>query len=191
MSDEETPVEEAPAKESKDSACESGHVTDKLALQFSSIVLRLWLGLRALQTGIEKYSGTTTANKEVKVDGQANEQGLTAAESSKEYAMYHYEGVPGGLMKQFQEEPLMLKFMLPIYDKVLGPALILMGISLLLGAGSRISLLAQGLLYTSLTWGLILLNQGSGIAWLGTHIILIVMALNLIKHDRFVILKKW
>lgn len=197
MSDEETPVEKAPAKEtpakeskpSKDAACESGHSTDKLAMTFASILLRLWLGVRALQTGIEKYSGQKAENAEVEAGGEAT--GLYAGSTEKAYSLDFYTGVPAGLRSQFEAEPLMVGFALNIFDKLLGPALILMGITLLLGVGTRISLLAQGLLYTGLTWGLILLNQGSGIAWLGTHIILIVMALNLIKHDRFVILKKW
>ena len=42
-----------------------------------------------------------------------------------------------------------------------------------------------------LTWGLVLLNQSDGVAWLGTHIIMIAMALMLAKHDRLMILKKW
>ena len=49
----------------------------------------------------------------------------------------------------------------------------------------------MGLLYTSLTFGLILIKQDAGIAWLGTHIIMIVAALALAKYNRFAILKKW
>ncbi len=189
MSDEATPATEAPAAQSKESSCESTLACDKLALLFGSILCRLWLGVRALQTGIEKYSGQKAENSEVEAGGEAT--GLYAGSTEKAYSLEYYTGVPEGLRSQFEAEPLMIGFALNIFDKLLGPALIVMGITLLLGVGSRISLLAQGLLYTGLTWGLILLNQGSGIAWLGTHIILIVLALNLIKHDRLVILKKW
>lgn len=191
MSDEATPVETAAkeSKPSKDASCDSAHATDKLALVFGSILCRLWLGVRALQTGIEKYAGSEAVNAEVEAGGEST--GLYAGSSEKAYSLDFYSGVPETMKAQFEQEPLMIGFMLNLFDKLLGPALILMGITLLLGVGSRISLLAQGLLYTGLTWGLILLNQGSGIAWLGTHVILIVLALNLIKHDRFVILKKW
>ena len=52
----------------KDTACESGHATDKLALIFSSILCRLWLGARAFQTGIEKYAGEkVTENTTAKI----------------------------------------------------------------------------------------------------------------------------
>jgi len=182
MSNEESTVEKAaPAHAS----CTS----DKLALVFGSILCRLWLGVRALQTGIEKFSGSKAMNAEVEAGGQAT--GLYAGSSEKAYSLDFYHGVPESMMAQFEKEPLMLKFMLPLYDKVLGPALTLMGVTLLLGVGTRISYMAQGLLYISLTWGLILLNQSSGVAWLGTHMILIVMGLALAKYDRFVILKKW
>jgi len=190
MSDEETPVKKASAEES---SCGSAHATDKLALVFASILCRLWLGVRALQTGIEKYAGeAVTGNTAAVIDGKENDYGLTAGSTvEKIYSMDAYHGVPAGLKGQLEEQPLMIGFFLNLFDKLLGPALILMGITLLLGVGTRISLMAQGLLYVGLTWGLILLKQDSGIAWLATHIILIVMALNLVKHDRFVILKKW
>jgi thiosulfate dehydrogenase [quinone] large subunit len=66
-----------------------------------------------------------------------------------------------------------------------------MGLTLLLGLGTRISLFAMGLLYTSLTFGLILIKQDAGVAWLGIHIIMITAALALAKYNRFAILKKW
>ena len=198
MSDEETsakeaPAKEAPAKETKESTCESAHATDKLSLLFGSIICRLWLGVRALQAGIEKYAGeNVTENTTAVIDGKENEYGLAAdSKVEKIYSLDSYSGVPAGQLAEFEKEPLMIGFFLKLFDKLLGPALILMGITILLGVGSRISLLAQGLLYTGLTWGLILLGQQGGVAWLGIHVILVVMALNLIKHDRFVILKKW
>jgi thiosulfate dehydrogenase [quinone] large subunit len=49
----------------------------------------------------------------------------------------------------------------------------------------------MGLVYTSLTFGLILIKQDAGIAWLGVHIIMVVMALALAKYNKFAILKKW
>lgn len=197
MSDEATPVDKASAKEEspakEKASCDSAHATDKLALVFGSILCRLWLGVRALQTGIEKYAGEeVTGNTTAQIDGKENEYGLTAGSTvEKVYSLEAYHGVPVGLRGQLEEQPLMIGFFLNLFDKLLGPALILMGITVLLGVGTRISLMAQGLLYVGLTWGLILIKQDSGIAWLATHVILIVLALNLIKHDRFVILKKW
>jgi thiosulfate dehydrogenase [quinone] large subunit len=94
-------------------------------------------------------------------------------------------------MSKFQAEPLMLKWALPLYDKILGPMLILLGITILLGVASRCSLFILGLLYISLTWGLILIKQDEGVSWLGIHMILVVMGLALAEYNRFAILRKW
>ncbi len=164
---------------------------NKLAFIYGALLLRLWLAVRAIQTGVEKYAGTRSGDQVVAVDGAANAEGLTAAGSLKYYALENYHGVPAALMKKFQAEPLMMKFALPLYDKILGPTLVLLGITILLGIASRTSLFLLGLLYMSLTWGLILIKQDDGVSWLGIHMILVVMALALAEHNRFGILKKW
>jgi thiosulfate dehydrogenase [quinone] large subunit len=105
--------------------------------------------------------------------------------------MANYHGVPEALKTKFAEEPLMAGWALNIYDKVLGPALLVLGLTILLGIASRTSLFALGLLYISLTWGLILIKQDPGVAWLGTHMLIIIAALALHHHNRFCILKKW
>ena len=74
---------------------------------------------------------------------------------------------------------------------VLGPSLLLLGFTLLLGICTRASLFAMGLLYTSLTFGLILIKQDAGVAWLGIHIIMIVIALVLARYNRLVITNKF
>jgi thiosulfate dehydrogenase [quinone] large subunit len=170
---------------------ESCGSNNTLALVYGSLLLRVWLAVRAIQTGIEKFAGTKAADQIVNVDGAANEYGLTAAGSVKTYALSNYSGVPEALMTKFQAEPLMLKFALPLYDKILGPALLALGLAILLGIASRTSLFLLGLLYISLTWGLILIKQDEGVSWLGVHMILIVMALMLASYNRFTILKKW
>lgn len=162
-----------------------------LALIYGSLLLRLWLAVRAIQTGVEKFAGTTASDAVVPIDGAPNEYGLTAASTVKHYALANYHGVPGELMKKFQEEPLMMKFALPLYDKMLGPALIILGLTILLGIAYRTSLFLLGLLYISLTWGLILIKQDGGVAWLGIHMIVIALALHLAGHNRLSILKKW
>lgn len=165
--------------------------SNKLALTYGALLLRIWLGVRALQTGLEKYGGSVASDQPIKIDGAVNTYGLTASEAVKHYSLANYHGVPEALMKKFSAEPFMMKAALPLYDKLLGPVLVLLGITILLGIASRTSLFALGLLYISLTWGLILINQNDGVAWLGTHMVLIVMALALAEHNRFTILKKW
>lgn len=163
----------------------------KLGLIFASLLLRLWLGVRAIQTGIEKYAGAKMSEEPVEVDGVPYDADLTEAVSSKGYSMENYHGIPEALKTKFAEEPLMMGWALKIYDTVLGPVLIVLGITILLGIASRVSLLLLGLVYISLTWGLILIKQDAGVAWLGVHMIMIVMALNWADNNRLCILKKW
>lgn len=175
--------------ESKDSKC----CKSNLALIYGSLLARLWLAVRAIQSGIEKYAGTKMSDEVVDIDGAPNEYGLTAAENVKEYGMDHYHGVPEAMYKQFQGEPLMMEWALKAYNVVLGPALLILGVAILLGIAYRTSLFALGLLYVSLTWGLILMGQAgaSGVAWLGTHVLIIIAALALADHNRLAVLKKW
>jgi len=176
---------------STDSSDQSCCPANKCSLVLGALLLRIWLGVRALQTGIEKYAGAKASEKQVNIDGEPNKYDLTDPVSVKTYALENYNGVPEALMKKFEGEPLMLKFALPLYDKILGPLLILLGITILLGIASRASLFVLGLLYISLTWGLILIKEDGGVSWLGIHMILVVMALALAEHNRFAILKKW
>lgn len=182
------------SNESEEKCCssKSSCCGENLGLVYASWLARIWLGVRAVQTGIEKYATTKIATAAVKVDGVANTEGLQApTETGKIYALYGYHGVPAGLMKKFEAEPLMLKWALPLYDKVLGPALIVLGAMILLGLLYRTSLFLLGLLYVSLTWGLILIKQDDGVSWLGVHMILIVAALALANHNRLALLKKF
>lgn len=167
--------------------------TDPLALTFAAWLTRLWLGVRAVQTGIEKYAGTTVSDQAVEIDGQPNDYGLSSATAEKTYGLEHYHGVPAAMRESFEKEPLMPGFLLGPYDKLLGPLLIALGLTILLGIVPRTSLFLLGLLYISLTWGLILLGQPgqAGVAWLGVHLVLIVLALKLSPHNRLCAFGKW
>lgn len=162
-----------------------------LGSTLAMLLLRLWLGLRAVQTAIEKFAGSTGSEAPVSIDGYANNYGLVETASHKSYALSHYHGVPAALYEKFAAEPLIPGWALALYDRLLGPALLVLGVTLLLGVATRLSLFAMGLLYCSLTLGLILLKQDAGIAWLGVHMVLIVLALMLAPHNRFALMRKF
>lgn len=164
---------------------------NELGFSLAMLLLRIWLAMRAIQTGIEKFGGTKSIDTTVNIDGAPNAYGLTETTTGKVYALSNYQGVPAPLMDKFSNEPLIPAWGLSLYDTILGPALIILGITLLLGLATRCSLFLMGLIYTSLTFGLILIKQDAGIAWLGTHIIMVVMALALANYNKFAILKKW
>ncbi len=171
--------------DSKENCC------NDLGLTLGMLTLRIWLAVRAIQTGVEKFAGTKSNATAVSIDGAPNTYGLTETSTEKAYALSNYHGVPAPLYDKFSKEPLIPEWGLGLYDKFLGPALILLGITLLLGLATRISLFAMGLIYTSLTFGLILIKQDAGVAWLGIHVIMVAMALALAKHNRLALLNKW
>jgi len=157
------------------------------------LVLRLWLAVRTIITGIEKFGAYKIVQKPLidPVTHMEDPSGAMVDVKVKIYAFTNYSGIPPALKDKFANEPLLPHPLMSLFDRLLGPALLLTGLMLLLGLGTRISLFAQGLIYVALTVGLILIRQDDGVAWLGIHVVLVAIALVLAKHNKFAILKKW
>lgn len=160
---------------------------------FAFWALRLWLGVRALFVGIQKYAAYKSVAMPLidPATGQPDASGVMVNVSVKSYALANYAGMPAALRDKFAHEPLFPKFALVAFDRMLGPAFILTGIMLIVGLGTRVSLLAQALLYIALTVGLVLIDQNDGVAWLGIHIGLVAAAFLLARHNRFAVLRRW
>jgi thiosulfate dehydrogenase [quinone] large subunit len=156
-------------------------------------VLRGWLAVRAIFTGLEKFGAYKTVQQPLldPATGQPDASGALVDVKVKFYSLANYSGIPASLKGKFLNEPLLPKFALSLFDHLLGPVLIATGLMLLLGLGTRISLFVQGLIYIALTVGLILIKQDDGISWLGIHIALVALALMLAKHNQLTLLKKW
>ncbi len=157
------------------------------------LVLRLWLAVRAILTAVEKFGAYRTDQKPLidPLTGMQDPSGAMVEVKVKFYALGNYSGIPPSLKDKFANEPFLPHPLLVVFDYALGPLLLVTGLMLLVGLGTRLSLFAQGLLYVVLTVGLILIRQDDGVAWLGIHVALIAMALMLAKYNRFALLKKW
>jgi len=157
------------------------------------LVLRGWLAVRAILTGIEKFGVYQSVATPVidPTTGQPDASGVMVNVNVKHYALANYSGIPAGLKDKFTHEPLLPPPLLAAFDHLLGPALIATGVMLLLGLGTRVSLFVQDLIYIALTVGLILIKQDDGISWLGIHVALVAFALILAKHNKLALLKKW
>jgi len=143
--------------------------------------------------GIQKYAAYKSVATPL-IDpstGQPDASGVMVNVNIKSYALANYAGVPAALRDKFAHEPLFPKFALVAFDKMLGPAFILTGIMLIIGLGTRVSLIVQALIYIALTVGLVLIDQNDGVAWLGIHIALVAGAFLLAEHNRFAVLKRW
>lgn len=168
-----------------------GAVADTLGTTLALLLLRLWLGFRALQTGIEKFAGVRSTEVAVEVDGKENAYGLVNMDTEKFYSFSNMHGIPRALYDRLLAEPLIPQFALNVYDAILAPLLLVLGVTVLLGIGLRVSLFVMGLVYTSLTFGLILIGQDAGVAWLGIHVLLIVLALLHARYNRFSVMKRF
>jgi thiosulfate dehydrogenase [quinone] large subunit len=160
---------------------------------FAFLVLRFWLGVRALFVGIEKFGAYKSVAMPLidPATGQPDASGVMVNVNIKSYALANYVGIPTALKDKFSHDPLIPKFALVAFDRMLGPAFILTGIMLLIGLGTRLSLLAQAAIYIALTVGLVLIDQNDGVAWLGIHAGLVAAAFLLVEYNRFAVLKKW
>jgi thiosulfate dehydrogenase [quinone] large subunit len=178
---------------SSDTKTNSGSGSDNCGLTPAFLILRGWLGVRAVLTGIEKYAAYRTIQKPFvdPVTGMEDPSGALVEVKLKYYALTNYAGIPASLKDKFAAEPLLPKAALAPFNTLLGPALIITGVMLLLGLGTRLTLFVQGLIYIALTVGLILIKQDDGVAWLGVHVALIALALAFAKYNKFALLKKW
>jgi thiosulfate dehydrogenase (quinone) large subunit len=160
---------------------------------FAFLTLRLWLGVRALFVGIEKFGAYNSVAMPLldPATGQPDASGVMVNVNVKTYALANYAGIPASMASKFAHEPLLPKFALVAFDRMLGPAFFLSGLMLLIGLGTRLSLVVQGLLFIALTVGFVLINQDDGVAWLGIHIGLVAAAFLLVRYNRFAVLNKW
>ena len=112
---------------------------------FAFWALRLWLGFRALFVGVQKYAAykATAIPLIDPTTGQPDASGVMVNISVKSYALANYAGIPVGLRDKFAHEPLFPSFVLTVFDKTLGPLFILTGIMLIIGLGTRVSLLVK------------------------------------------------
>lgn len=156
------------------------------------LLLRLWLAQRAIVTGFEKFSGQSVVKQPLLDEfGNPDISGAMVEVKVKAYALGNYHGLPEPLVAAFQREPLLPGFMLNIYGASLGYLLIVTGLLLLLGICTRAVLFVTGLIYISLTLGLILINRDDGVAWLGLHVLITAVALTLASHNKYCLFKKF
>jgi thiosulfate dehydrogenase [quinone] large subunit len=125
------------------------------------LLLRLFLGLRTLLEGLEKFeSGGRYSFAGYHENMKRMAQGITGASFLPLWATHPFA-------------------------ESLGYLLVLLGAALLLGVKPRITLILAGLLYVGLSFGLMAVQENEGVAWLAIHLVMIVGALLLVRHDRF------
>ncbi len=125
------------------------------------LILRLFLGLRTLIAGLEKFE----ANKSFSFSNYTENMTRMATGIS------NYSLIPLWAAKGFALS--------------LGFLLVGIGAAILLGIKSRTSLFFGGLLYVGLGFGLMAVQEGEGVAWIGMQVLMFAFALYLVRADRF------
>jgi thiosulfate dehydrogenase [quinone] large subunit len=125
------------------------------------LLLRLFLGMRTLLAGLEKFE----ANKSYSLSNYTENMTRMATGIS------NYSFIPLWAAKMFALS--------------LGYLLTILGAAVLLGIKSRVSLFLTGLLYTGLAFGLAAVQEGEGVAWIGAQVLMFAVALVLVRHERF------
>jgi thiosulfate dehydrogenase (quinone) large subunit len=125
------------------------------------LLLRLFLGLRTLLAGLEKFE----ANKSFSFSNYVENMTRMATGISS------YSMIPLWAAKMFA---LSLGFLLTF-----------LGVAILLGIKSRTSIFLAGLVYVGLGFGLMAVQEGEGVAWIGAQVLMFAVALVLVRHNRF------
>lgn len=124
------------------------------------LLLRLFLGLRTLLAGIEKF-----------------ELGGT-------YSLANYAKTMGRMAEGITGSSFVPLWATKAFAMPLGYVLIGLGAALLLGLKPRLALILTGLVYVGLSFGLMTVQESQGVAWLGVYVGMIAAALVLVQHDR-------
>lgn len=125
------------------------------------LLLRLFLGLRTLMAGLEKF------------------------EANKSYSTENYSANMSRMAKGISANSMIPEWAANLFAQPLGYLLVILGVAILLGIKSRVSLFITGLLYTGLAFGLMAVQEGEGVAWLAAQVLMFAFALFLVRSDRF------
>ena len=125
------------------------------------LLLRLFLGLRTLAAGLEKFE----ANKSYSFSNYSENMTRMATGIS------NYSVIPLWAANAFAQS--------------LGFLLVAFGAAILLGIKTRLALFLTGLIYVGLGFGLMAVQEGDGVAWIGMHVLMFAVALVFVRHNRY------
>lgn len=176
-----------------------------IGLAFGALLLRLWVGMRLLFAGLEKWKVKVTEQvtekvPEIQFDAEGNP--LLDAEGNpiekmvdvlvdKEFWKYDvgndevYTEIMGRLTGPMSNDSPLRLWMIEAFSSTLGWMLLIVGAWVLIGLASRTALVAAGFVFLSLTFGLATIGADPQIVERGIEIALVVGALALARYQVF------
>ena len=128
------------------------------------LLLRLFLGLRTLMAGLEKF------------------------EANKSYSTANYSENMTRMATGISNNSVIPLWAAKAFALPLGYLLTILGLALILGIKSRTMLFLSGLVYVGLAFGLMAVQEGEGVAWIGVQVLMFAIALSFVRHNRFALL---
>lgn len=136
-------------------------VTASRDLTAAFLILRLFLGLMALLSGLEKF------------------------ESGGAYSFENYGKTMTRIANGITGASFLPAWATKMFAMPLGYAFIVVGVMLLLGIKTRCALILLSLVWVGLGFGLMAVQENEGVAWMGVYVGLTAAALLLVRHNRF------
>ncbi len=144
-----------------DSSCSTSCRWD---LAFANLLLRLWIGLRMIFAGLDKFRA-----------GSGEEATFNAE---------NYEKKMQAIANLTHENGFLPQNLCDLYAKPLGYLLLVGGVWAVLGLASRLGLLFCGLVFLSLGVGLATLPDDTEVVYIGVHILIVAFALATNPHNK-------
>lgn len=137
----------------------------RLEWTYAHFILRLWVGLRLFMAGIDKF----------------REKGGT--NFSFEFLNKNLEPIKK-LMAENTPNFLLPDDIIAPYFYALSFGLVIVGVTVILGIATRFSLLLGGLLFVSLSFGIMALPDDKDAVWLGIQVAIAAFALITASHNQ-------
>ena len=160
-----------------------------IGLAFGALLLRVWIGMRLLFAGLEKWKSKVTEDVTEKItaaDGTITEEII-----QKTFWKYDvgntevYTENMGRITSAMNNDSPLRFWMIEQFGGVLGWMLLIVGAWVLIGLCSRTALIAAGFVFISLTFGLATIGADPEIVERGIEIGLVVAALALARYQVF------
>lgn len=135
-----------------------------VALVFANLLLRLWIALRLVAAGVDKFR----------------------AGSGKDatFSIENYNTKMANIAKLTYEKGFLPESLCNLYAKPLGYILIAVGVWVFLGLFSQLGLLAAGLTFLSLAVGLATLPDDTEVVYIGIQVLIVAAALATNKANK-------
>ncbi|MGK0187458.1 MAG: thiosulfate dehydrogenase [quinone] large subunit [Verrucomicrobiales bacterium] len=146
------------------------------------LMLRVFIGLRLVMSGLDKFK---ISNNVIDERG-----GVSRVRLDELYRFEHLQAKADKIIGAVPKFGGIDSTLAELYLKSLAPLMICVGVSILIGFLNRLSLFAGGMIFISLSFGLMSIGEEETVYRLGVYVALIALAFHYVKANKLA-LTKW